>query len=1186
VVRILIDSGCETSIVKISVAIKFGKFKNAKPLRLEGIGGEKFSVNKTVKIALVDRHCDFDFYIVKDDFPIDHDMIIGSDYLTTHLCKIDYENQLLMIWAYQFQHIFYFEQEKGSNSLYTLFDSSWKEESKDRLLKMLRISKEKILENIENIELDDNIDLREDLESETSEIDEERDEIDWSCVGNNLDDNEIELPTDGNDINNNESHRYESVEELMEDEEYVNEVFTDFNYLENHANWLPELYHIDGRSLKIIKCNCDKEKGTVMVERIKLMPNLFMSDSFDSVKNGKINVLFCNVGDEEISFQLPKLKATEYKIVNEGKAESEDKTKRIYHMTKHELKERVEEIYKVLPKKHFENITEVANRVDRIVNDFAEVFHIEGDYLPELKDMEVEILLKNSEPVNVKQYRIPMHLKSELDKQIEENLRNGIIQPSYSPYNAPVLFVKKPDDPITKEPRWRLVVDFRQLNDQIVDDAYPLPSCEELLHNLHEATYFSTLDWYMGFYQQSISPEHRHVTAFSAAGKKYEYRRLPMGLKISPGSFQRNVNLIMSGLTTEQTLLFLDDILVKGKSLADHDKNLRLTLEKLRKYGVKMNTKKCILFTQELIFLGHKISPHGIFPDDRKIKAVMDWPRPKSIKEVQKFLGLVMYYKKFIPKYMEIASPLYELLRGKVQTYRWTDSQEKAFNDLKQKLIQPPILATPDPDPNNRFILTCDGSATGYGAVLSQVQQGKERPIAYFSKMVTENERRKLKDRAFWHEFRALEAACHEFRYFLRGGKKFLVRTDSRTLAQMKLKKNEGKGEFPKWNFALIDYDFDIKYIPAGKLRHADALSRMYRVRTRGEINRALQECHDGPVGGHRSTQETLKKLKDKGILWDTMAVDTKRYCTTCDDCQRAKVSKYIKQPLVFTDTQSRPWEKISMDVVGQIHPPSSEGHKYILTIRDIFTKFTMAYPMRTQSAEETAKNLMKFITSFGCPESLQTDRGQNFVSKLITNLCKVFGVKKIENTAFRPQSSASIERFHRDFKVLLHLYTSNVKDWHEVIDLVCFALNTSKCRSTNYTPFELVYCRSPNIPSSFRQKPTDKIYNPDDYVKIMKTNLQTAYQAVHNNLLKSKEEIKRNYDKRLNNVQLKVGDKVLLKNDDKKLTKDKKFPFKWEGPYEILHDNSNNTFKLKIGRRTVTKHGDVLKKYNERHDI
>jgi hypothetical protein len=312
------------------------------------------------------------------------------------------------------------------------------------------------------------------------------------------------------------------------------------------------------------------------------------------------------------------------------------------------------------------------------------------------------------------------------------------------------------------------------------------------------------------------------------------------------------------------------------------------------------------------------------------------------------------------------------------------------------------------------------------------------------------------------------------------------------------------------------------------------------------------------------------------------MAQDVKAYVEKCDDCQRNKISKYTKLPMQRTDTQGVPWEKVASDLVGPINPPAAAGYKYILTIRCLFSKYTQAIPLKTQSAEEVAKELMNVLCTYGIPEKILTDQGTNFMSKVFQELCKGFVIKTIKSTAYHPQSNGSLERFHRDLKTYLRIFTNSSTEWNELLATACFVHNTSVVRSTGFTPFSLMYMRDPNIPTSFKIGKNTVVYNPDDYVKVVKHNMREAYKLARENLDKTKEITKNSYDKNLNVVNFKIGDKILVLNESKKITRNSKFSDEWIGPYTILDDLGNNLFKVKIGRKITNIHGDKLKIYKD----
>ena len=216
----------------------------------------------------------------------------------------------------------------------------------------------------------------------------------------------------------------------------------------------------------------------------------------------------------------------------------------------------------------------------------------------------------------VKPYRLPQSLKSEINEQVKKMLDEDIIEPANSEWNSPVLLVPKKTE---GDKKWRLVIDYRKVNDSIQDDKFPLPNITEILDSLSGSIYFTHLDLHQGFFQLSIKPECRNITSFSTSTGQYQMKRLPMGLKISPSVFSRVMSVAMSGLTYEQCFQYCDDLVVFGRNREIHNKNLLKVFERLRKMNLKLNPHKCDFMKTQLLYLGHVVSASGVLPDPDKI---------------------------------------------------------------------------------------------------------------------------------------------------------------------------------------------------------------------------------------------------------------------------------------------------------------------------------------------------------------------------------------------------------------------------------------------------------------------------------------------------------------------------------------------------------------------------------------
>ena len=329
--------------------------------------------------------------------------------------------------------------------------------------------------------------------------------------------------------------------------------------------------------------------------------------------------------------------------------------------------------------------------IREMCHEFNDIFFIPGDRLSYTDAVEHYIPLKENAPVvNVRPYRLPFHQRTEITNQVSKMIEDGIVKPSESQYNSPLLLVpKKPDSSGVR--RWRVVVDFRRLNDITRDVTFPLPHIHDILDQLGQMKYFSTLDLASGYHQVQIAESDREKTAFSTEQGHFEFERMPFGLKTAPATFQRLMNTILVGLTGMKCFVYLDDIVVYGKSLFEHNRNLRDIFNRIKKFGLKLNPSKCKFLSKDVVYLGHRITPEGILPDTSKTEAVINFPLPTCTKDFKSFLGLCGYYRRFIPNFAEHAHPLNDLLKKDVP-FLWSPFCDKAFAFFKDKLCSSPIF--------------------------------------------------------------------------------------------------------------------------------------------------------------------------------------------------------------------------------------------------------------------------------------------------------------------------------------------------------------------------------------------------------------------------------------------------------------------------------------------------------------
>ena len=306
--------------------------------------------------------------------------------------------------------------------------------------------------------------------------------------------------------------------------------------------------------------------------------------------------------------------------------------------------------------------------------------------------------------------RVNVNDRGDVDAAIQKMKEDGIIRPSCSPWSSPVVPVRKKDGSL------RLCIDYRRLNDLTHGDSHPLPRVEDCLDALSGSSWFSVLDLQSGYWQQVVRESDRDKTAFSTHTGLWEFQRMPFGLKGAPASFQRLMMAVLAGLTWRECLVYLDDVIVFGKSFDEALSHLDHVLCAVVEANLKLNLRKCSFFKEEVKFLGHIISGQGVSADPSKVSAVVDYERPKNVHDVRRFIGLASYFRKFMPKFSTVAKPLLRLTEDRAR-FSWDEACEVSFCTLKRLLTEAPVLAFPDF--GEEFILTTDASSIGLGAILT-----------------------------------------------------------------------------------------------------------------------------------------------------------------------------------------------------------------------------------------------------------------------------------------------------------------------------------------------------------------------------------------------------------------------------------------------------------------------------------
>ncbi|CAM5103968.1 unnamed protein product [Natator depressus] len=417
-------------------------------------------------------------------------------------------------------------------------------------------------------------------------------------------------------------------------------------------------------------------------------------------------------------------------------------------------------------------------------------------------------------PIRCSPFRVTGKTAQDLEREVRDMLALGVIQPSASPWASPVVLVPKKDGSV------RFCVDYRKLNAITVSDAYPMPRPDELLDKLGGARYLTTMDLTKGYWQVPLDADARLKSAFITPLGLYEFLTLPFGLKGAPATFQRLVDQLLRGMESF-AVAYIDDICVFSQTWEDHVSQVRQVLDRLQGAGLTVKAEKCKVGMAEVSYLGHRVGSGRLKPEPAKVEVIRDWPAPHTKKQVQAFIGMAGYYRRFVPHFSAIATPITELCKkGKPDKVVWTEQCQEAFRALKEALVSGPVLANPDFD--KPFVVFTDASDTGLGAVLMQEdEKGERHPIVYLSKKLLPREQ----------HYAAIEKECLAMVWALKKlepylfGRHFTVYTDHSPLTWLHQMKG-ANAKLLRWSLLLQDYDMDVVHVKGSANLIADALSR------------------------------------------------------------------------------------------------------------------------------------------------------------------------------------------------------------------------------------------------------------------------------------------------------------------------------------------------------------------------
>lgn len=871
---------------------------------------------------------------------------------------------------------------------------------------------------------------------------------------------------------------------------------------------------------------------------------------------------------------------------------------------------------------------EEKNKFRDAIYEYRDIFSIDGTgNLGCTSAVKHSIDTGSSPPLKIRPYRIPFALKPVVDEVIGNQLKEGIIAPCHSAWNSPLIIIPKKLGPDNVQ-QWRAVVDFRAINAVTTPINYPIPDIRETLDKLGGSKYFSSLDMNQGFYQIEMDAEGREKTAFTVPDGEYVgtymYLRMPMGLRNSPSTFQRLMDMTLAGLRGKTCLIYLDDCLIYGTNIDDHINDLRNVFQRFRDVNLSVKLQKCKFATEEIEYLGHTLNREGVRPLRKKVEAIENYPRPRNVREVRGFLGLSGYYRTHIQNFADLSKPLTQLTKGN-QTFSWTDDCEQAFQKLKQKLMSEPLLVYPDF--SKPFVLSTDASSVGLGAILANVIDGQERPICYASRQLNNSERNYS---ATELELLAVIWAVKYFRCYLTGVHFTLVTDHSAIRYLLSLK--DSTSRLTRWALKLQQYNYTVVHKPGSKHVNVDALSRavlklnaellpvmdldalrleqrkdeecqkfkaykMYKTSPQGIIyyqqgedklilvpvkfrNKVLQLHHDIPTAGHTGVLKTLKRIKQK-FIWPNMKEDVRNYVQDCHSCNQRRDYGKVIAPLGKFVEPTEVFQRISCDIVGPL-PLTAYKSRFVLSVTEHLSRYTEFFAIPDQTSETIANVLVhRYITKYGVPKELITDQGASFTSDLIKEICKLFNIKKLQTTGYHPMSNGRTEITHKTLgKMLSHYVNQNQNNWDEFLSYVCMAYNSSYHETTGYSPYEIVFGRKMDTPLEGNLNLTqgDEPRPANDYVEELRNKLREIKESSSQFQERNQRKQKKLYDRKTKVREYTVGQRVYLYVPQIKPRRVKKLSKLWKGPYTIVNILSPLNVVLRVRKRDIVVHVNRIK--------
>lgn len=813
-------------------------------------------------------------------------------------------------------------------------------------------------------------------------------------------------------------------------------------------------------------------------------------------------------------------------------------------------------------------------------------------------------IITNGPPVVCKPRRLNPTKLAAAKKEFELMVQQGICRPSSSKWANPLHMRLRANG------EWRVCGDYRALNNITEPDRYPIAHIHDITQACTGMEWFSTIDFKRAYHQVPVAPEDIEKTAIITPFGLFEFLFMTLGLRNSGQTFQRFMHMVLRGLPF--VIIYLDDILIFSKTIAEHYEHMRVIFERLKQYGLVINLEKCVFAAKEVKFLGHLINSHGVRPLPDKVSAIKNFPKPQTQKQMRRFLSTLNFYRRFIPNAVQAQQKLQVYLKGNKKSdekIEWNETTSKAFEDCKESLSETALLA--HINPNSTIALFVDASDTAIGGVVQQANKAGWQPLSFFSQTLDPAQR---KYSTYDRELFAIYKSIRHFRFLLEGTV-FTTFTDHKPLTfAFKQKPDKASPRQERQLNFISQFTTDIRHVSGKDNVVADMLSRIEALGIPKPVEfdeiyhaqesdkelaellkdntslklkkilfphsanaiycdistenarpyiptqlrkRIFDQLHNVSHPGIRAT----RKLITRSYVWPSIQKDCNKLAKACLGCQKSKVQRHIKTPRQDFLPPNERFEHVHIDIVGPL--PPSEGKRYVLTMIDRFSRWLEAIPIETQTADEIAKTFhSNWVCRFGVPVRISTDRGRQFESELFNQLTNMYGSQRIRTTAYNPKANGMVERVHRTMKSALMAHNTN--KWSEVLPTILLGLRTALRKDSECSAAELVYGSTIRLPGQFFKESQSKSNEKDFLAQLRQTiqDFKSIPPAHHDKPVVY-------VDKQIQNCT-----HVFIRKDAVRLSLEPPY----EGPYQIIKRNNDKVYTIRVKNKNETVSVDRLK--------